>query len=81
MKTFNFHIEADHNLTVDQIWPDGDAPPNPTIQDVLALVADLYPHPWDGATLMRDWELDADLFIEGHEFTAVLNQLAERTPE
>lgn len=31
---FTIHIETDMELTVDEIWPDGDAPKNPTAEDV-----------------------------------------------
>jgi len=32
--TFNFHIDIDIDLTIEEIWPDGDAPENPTVEDV-----------------------------------------------
>ena len=33
-QTFSIHIDIDETLTVDEIWPDGDAPENPTADDV-----------------------------------------------
>ena len=32
--TFNFHIDIDVDLSIEEIWPDGDAPENPTVGDV-----------------------------------------------
>lgn len=37
-QTFSFRIEADVDLTLDELWPDGDAPDNPTVDDVIAIV-------------------------------------------
>lgn len=34
MKRFLFNINVGHVLSVDDIWPDGDAPANPTVEDV-----------------------------------------------
>lgn len=33
--TFNFEWGGSADLTVDEVWPDGDAPENPTTDDVL----------------------------------------------
>jgi hypothetical protein len=50
----HFLVEADVTLTEDEIWPDGDAPPNWTQQDVEALIKKC-----GGALrVIRDWELD-----------------------
>src|SRR5262245_60766186 len=35
-KTFTIEINLCETFTIDQIWPDGDAPPDPTIEDVMA---------------------------------------------
>ncbi len=37
-KTFQFEWGGTAALTVEEIWPDGDAPENPTVDDVLAQV-------------------------------------------
>ncbi len=37
-KTFQFEWGGTASLTVEEIWPDGDAPENPTVDDVLAQV-------------------------------------------
>ena len=56
-KVFNFSIQADINLTVEQIWPDGDAPENPTVDDVLAVIK----HNGGKDRILRDWSLMDDL--------------------
>jgi hypothetical protein len=35
-RTFWFEVGDEATLTVDEIWPDGDAPENPTVDDVIA---------------------------------------------
>lgn len=35
-QTFNIYIDFSADLTVSEIWPDGDAPENPTSKDVMA---------------------------------------------
>ena len=59
MKGFNFSIAADIWLRVEDIWPDGDAPENPTVADVLAVIAKC------GGTerVLRDWDLDHELVL------------------
>jgi hypothetical protein len=37
-KAFTLSITGSVTLTVEQIWPDGDAPENPTVEDVRARV-------------------------------------------
>jgi hypothetical protein len=32
-KRFSFSVQVDHVLTVEEIWPDGNAPENPTSED------------------------------------------------
>lgn len=36
MTTFHFEWGGTADLTIDQVWPDGDAPENPTTDDVIA---------------------------------------------
>ncbi len=56
-KVFHFSLSADVDLEIDQIWPDGDAPENPTVDDVLKVIAAC-----GGAhEILRDWDLDQDL--------------------
>lgn len=33
-RTFTISLEVSESLTVDEIWPEGDAPENPTVEDV-----------------------------------------------
>lgn len=35
MKRFIFSIQVDHVLSVNEIWPNGDAPEDPTVKDVF----------------------------------------------
>lgn len=44
-------------LTEDEIWPDGDAPKNPTRDDVEKLIRESGPLD----RVLRDWSLDLDL--------------------
>lgn len=37
---FRIRYEIEEELTVDEIWPDGDAPENPTADDVHKLLKD-----------------------------------------
>lgn len=61
MKTFNFSIHADLTLDVDMIWPDGDAPEDPTVDDVLAVIKAC----GGKDDILNDWDLlrDVDLTI------------------
>lgn len=38
MVKFAIIMEVCEQLTVDELWPDGDAPDNPTVSDVRALI-------------------------------------------
>lgn len=61
---FNFSFSADVWLDLEQIWPDGDAPENPTAEDVAKVVEEA------GGVhgVLRDWSLDdhLDLMIDGN---------------
>lgn len=35
---FHFSISYDVSYSVEEIWPDGDAPANPTLDDVMAVI-------------------------------------------
>lgn len=41
LSKFRFEFGVDITLHEDQIWPDGDAPENPTVEDVQELLDDL----------------------------------------
>jgi hypothetical protein len=64
-KGFSVQIVGDHYLTVDEIWPDGDAPENPTAADVLAVMRSCGPK----SRLVHDWNLDFDIEVDGHVLT------------
>jgi hypothetical protein len=59
-KTFRFAVSAEIHLEVDDIWPDGDAPENPAVADVLAVIAK------DGGKkhVLSEWDLVRDLDLE-----------------
>jgi hypothetical protein len=61
-KTFHVEITGCHDLTVSQIWPDGDAPENPTVEDVIKVMRSCA-HGAD--QLQRDWDLDFDIEVNG----------------
>lgn len=61
MKTFNFTVDGAYSLTVDEIWPDGDAPENPSVQDVIAKVKSDCSSVYE---LIREWNLDQDLTVD-----------------
>lgn len=61
---FNFQIEASLYLSVDEIWPDGDAPENPTADDVAQVIEQC----GGLRAVIRDWDLDqhVSLTIDGN---------------
>lgn len=65
---FNISIAADVYLTIKEIWPDGDAPENPTPADVKAAMEAC------GSKMrtLRDWELlqDVDVSVDGEQVWA-----------
>lgn len=65
MASWTFTLEGAHDLTVEEIWPDGDAPENPTLADVIAVVQK---HGNGGPLrLARDWNLAFTLCVDGEE--------------
>lgn len=58
-KKFVISIIVDETLGIDQLWPDGDAPENPTAEDVICLIEEC-----GGAVeIIRDWNLQVDLDV------------------
>lgn len=56
MKKFILTVSGEVKLDVDDIWPDGDAPANPTAEDVLSVL-------WCSGRLsdvLADWNLEDD---------------------
>lgn len=60
-RTFTFDITISHTFTIDELWPDGDAPENPTTRNVYDLVEQC----GGLARVINDWDLvdDADLHV------------------
>lgn len=59
MKKFFISIRMDDVLGIDQLWPDGDAPENPTAEDVLDLIEEC-----GGAEMIiRDWNLPLEVSV------------------
>lgn len=68
--TFTIHIEADYDLTVAEIWPDGDAPKNPTAEDVAEVMGrtnDGLRNVTNKRRVLHDWCLldDLEVWVEG----------------
>jgi len=63
MENFTVHLEGpSFELELDEIWPDGDAPEDPTAEDVVEVMRDY------GSSLIRDWSLDdgLEIYINGY---------------
>ena len=56
-KRFTFELRLETSLTIDDIWPDGDAPEGPTAEDVLA---QLKKSGSDCLSATSDWNLAQD---------------------
>jgi hypothetical protein len=59
---FHFEYDGDHTLTVEELWPDGDAPENPTTEQALARVRESCSGPRD---LIGDWNLGVTVYFNG----------------
>ena len=55
-KQFEISFNIGHIFTIGELWPDGDAPENPTTQDVLDLIKK------DGGPnrIISDWNFDVE---------------------
>ena len=58
-QTFEVKIVGHHTLKVSEIWPDGDAPANPTVVDVIIRLRE-----WRGAARLLS-RLDYGAQIDG----------------
>ena len=66
--SFHFDLDLSVTLDLDEIWPDGDAPENPTVEDVWAVFC---PDRKSRMALQRaceDWDL---LRVEGGDLRIV----------
>ncbi len=57
MTAFTIGFTVESTLTVAELWPDGDAPANPTVSDVKEAIESYSADPFRVA---RDWNLDVD---------------------
>jgi hypothetical protein len=55
MADFSIELDATLDLSISEIWPDGDAPENPTVADVVAV---LEKH-GSVTSVLSDWGFDA----------------------
>ena len=70
-KLFTVTLHAEYMLTVDEVWPDGDAPENPTAKDVIEQMTS-YSHASTARSRRRstlaEWCLDdVDVDVDGIE--------------
>jgi hypothetical protein len=59
-KTFTISIECEATLNVEDSWPDGDAPENPTAKDVIQAMDD---DCGSVTKLLDEWNLPAEVFV------------------
>jgi len=57
---FHVSIEGGFDLSVEDVWPDGGAPANPTAQDVAAVMVSC----GSKMRVLADWELRPDVFVD-----------------
>ena len=57
---FHFSISVETSLGIEDIWPDGDAPENPTVDDVLKVIAKC----GGKRRVLEDWNLVDDLDLD-----------------
>jgi hypothetical protein len=58
MKKFNVSVSGLYQLDESEIWPDGDAPTNPTPEDVAKAMAKSAS---SLARMLHDWSMEDDL--------------------
>ncbi len=64
MKKFLLEITTGPvQITERELWPDGNAPDSPTVEDVEALLASAAPYRWSLASLISDWNLDDNMEV------------------
>lgn len=59
--TFFFEVGDEGYLTVGEIWPDGDAPENPTVEDVIAQVK----KEGSARKIASNWGFDIHVHVNG----------------
>ena len=60
-KMFIFGWTGFHALGVSEIWPDGDAPENPTVDDVIEVIRTC----GGVSDVLRNWNLPPQLEVDG----------------
>lgn len=60
MKRFIFSVQVDHVLSIDEIWPGGDAPENPTSEDAREVFLSHCYHDNDILPGLEEWNLTID---------------------
>lgn len=67
MKSFTLVFTGSVILTEGDLWPDDDAPENPTKEDVEELLEE---YEYDIAGLIRDWNLEDEISVKVDDGTA-----------
>ena len=57
-RKFAFDLHMSVTLSVNEIWPDGDAPENPTAEDVKNLIEETH---CSIGSFLSDWNLDREI--------------------
>lgn len=53
-KSFHISVTFNYDYSIDELWPDGDAPENPTVQDVVDLIKQC----GGVRQVLHDWDMD-----------------------
>ena len=74
-KIFSFQFSGGVDLTEDDIWPDGDGPENPTVDDVKDVINDIYESIFRSgygmADFIRDWNLEDEVKLNIREIKSI----------
>ncbi len=60
---FTIEIDGAVTLELDEIWPDGDVPENPTLSDVIPRLE----KEGTAANLIREWNLPVEVSVDGQK--------------
>lgn len=66
-KSFTISFVGSATLTVDEVWPDGNAPANPTLLDVMR---EIRKSTFSESDLIEKWNLSEDITVhvgDGHD--------------
>lgn len=64
-KRFNIAIEGDYDFEPSELWPDGDGPADPTVDDVIAMILrDLGDRP---SKIAHELGIQMRLLVDGKE--------------